>query len=158
MKSTWSHILLLFAFLVLLGFFFAQVEIQIEGPNGWASALPTWRIEHHPLLNIFWGGRAMTGYHLWIFSFMALVFHLPLVICRTFNWKLEARILGSVTLFWIIEDFLWFVMNPDFGLERFEPSHVPWHKCWICGMPSDYIVFTVVGVALIVLSFRERKT
>ena len=57
-----------------------MTEIQIEGPNGWATSLPTWRIEHHPLLDIFWGGRAMTGYHAWFFSFILLVFHLPHVI------------------------------------------------------------------------------
>jgi len=52
----------------LMAFFFAKVEIQIEGAAGWASALPTWRIESHWLLDIFWGGRPMTGYHAWVFS------------------------------------------------------------------------------------------
>jgi len=37
MKSTWSYIVLLFAFLVLIGFFFAEEEIQIEGSNSWAG-------------------------------------------------------------------------------------------------------------------------
>jgi hypothetical protein len=47
---------LLLLWVVLAAFFFAQVEIQIEGPAGWASSLPTWRIEDHWLLDIFWGG------------------------------------------------------------------------------------------------------
>ncbi|WP_407669535.1 hypothetical protein [Paraburkholderia heleia] len=45
--------------------------------------LPTWRIEHHWLLDIFWGSRPMTGYHAWVFPFMALFFHLP----PLFNWQ-----------------------------------------------------------------------
>ncbi len=67
------HLLLLLAWLLLLAFFFAQVEIQIEGARGWAASLPTWRIEGHWLLDLFWGGRPLTGYHAWIFSFMLLV-------------------------------------------------------------------------------------
>src|SRR5450830_1433060 len=73
------HFALLLGFVLLLAFFFAKVEIQIEGAEGWAVNLPTWRIEQHLLLTLFWGGRAMTGYHAWMFTFIALIFHLPLV-------------------------------------------------------------------------------
>ena len=58
MKRGW-HVFVLIIWVALLGFFFAMTEIQIEGCHGWASSLPTWRIEKHPLLDIFWGGRAM---------------------------------------------------------------------------------------------------
>jgi hypothetical protein len=53
-----------------LAYLFARVEVEIEGEAGWAANLPTWRIEEHLLLDIFWGGRALTGYHLWMFSFI----------------------------------------------------------------------------------------
>ena len=79
LRPAW-HFALLVLWVAVLGFFFAMVEIQIEGPAGWAASLPTWRIESHWLLDIFWGGRPMTGYHAWVFSFMALVFHLPVFI------------------------------------------------------------------------------
>ena len=39
---------LLFVFVAAL--IFAKLEIEIEGPHGWAEKLPTWRIEHHFLL------------------------------------------------------------------------------------------------------------
>ena len=78
--------------MIVVALFFANVEIQIEGPNGWASALPvTFRIEEHWLLDIFWGGRPLTGYHAWVFSFMALAFHLPLV--WSFRWSLKLDLL-----------------------------------------------------------------
>ncbi len=67
------------AWTLLLAYFFANVEIQIEGAAGWAADLPTWRIERHWLLDLFWGGRAMTGYHAWVFPCVALFFHFPLV-------------------------------------------------------------------------------
>lgn len=147
-------ILVILLWVALLAFFFAEVEIQAEGPHGWAGGMPTWRIEKHWLLDLFWGGRPLTGYHAWVFSFMFLVFHLPLAVFRRFSLALEARCLGSLMLFWIIEDFLWFVLNPAFGLPRLAPQYVPWHVHWFCRLPADYIVFSIAGAALILLSFR----
>lgn len=145
------------AYVALLGFFFAQVEIQIEGAAGWAAGLPTWRIEKHWLLDIFWGGRPMTGYHAWVFSFMALVFHLPCLLTRQWTWRLELRILGSLALFWIIEDWLWFVCNPAFGLARFSPAFVPWHKHWLLAMPTDYLIMGTLGLLCLHLSFTPPR-
>jgi hypothetical protein len=155
-RSRWLQALLLLSWIVVLGFFFANVEIQIEGGAGWAANLPTWRIENHPLLNIFWGGKPLTGYHLWIFGFMALAFHLPVFMCGQFSLRLEARIVGSVIIFWIIEDFLWFLLNPAFGLALFRPQSVPWHKHWILGMPTDYYVCVLLGSLLIWYSYRKK--
>ncbi len=141
---------------MLCSFFFAKVEIQIEGPAGWAANLPTWRIESHWLLDLFWGGRPMTGYHAWVFSFMALVFHLPILMSGRWTFSREARIIGCLMLFWIIEDFLWFILNPAYGMSRFSPGQVPWHKNWVLGMPTDYLTFTVIGGALYIWSFTGR--
>jgi hypothetical protein len=147
----------LLAYLLLLSFFFAEVEIQIEGAAGWAANLPTWRIEKHWLLDWFWGGRPMTGYHAWVFSFMALVFHLPCVLMGRWSWAVEGRVLGALAVFWITEDGLWFVLNDAFGIARFSPQFVPWHKHWLLGVPTDYLVMGGLGLAAIVLSYR-RKT
>ena len=156
-RSNRRSLLLLLLWVGLLGYFFAMTEIQIEGANGWAASLPTWRIEKHPLLDIFWGGRPMTGYHAWVFPFMALAFHLPMVMLGRFSWRLEARCLGSLMLFWIIEDLLWFICNPAFGLTRFAPPFIPWHKHWLGGMPTDYVAFTLVGLALLVWSYATKS-
>lgn len=155
--STRRHILLLASSIIIISLFFAMVEIQIEGNQGWASGLPTWRIEDHWLLDIFWGGRPMTGYHAWVFSFMALIFHFPLVILGQFSIKIESRILGSLMWFWITEDFLWFVFNPEWGVCRFFEQQIPWHKNWLLGVPVDYIVFGVLGSVLIIFSFYKKK-
>lgn len=150
------HPLLLVAWVALLGLFFAMTEIQIEGAHGWAAALPTWRIERHWLLDIFWGGRPMTGYHAWVFPFMFLAFHLPHAIHGSFSLKTEARCLGALMLFWICEDFLWFALNPAYGLARFTPQLIPWHRHWLLGVPTDYLVFTLAGGALLYISFRQK--
>lgn len=150
-------VLLLLIWVALLAGFFAMVEIQIEGANGWAAALPTWRIEKHWLLDMFWGGRAMTGYHAWVFPFIAMFFHFPFFFGQRWSLALEARALGCVMLFWIVEDFLWFLFNPAFGLSRFNPVHVTWHKHWWLFAPTDYWTFTAVAAVLLWVSFRHRQ-
>ena len=139
------------AWTLLLAFFFANVEIQIEGGAGWAANLPTWRIQHHWLLDIFWGGRPMTGYHAWVFPCVALFFHFPMVFMGHFSWRAEARALACIEVFWITEDFLWFALNPAYGLAKFSPAFVPWHVHWWGPAPVDY--WTFLGVAFVLFAF-----
>ena len=145
------------AWTVLLAYFFANVEIQIEGGAGWAASLPTWRIEQHWLLDIFWGGRAMTGYHAWVFPFIALFFHLPLFFTGHWSWRAQARVIGCVMLFWIVEDFLWFALNPAYGLARFRADAIPWHKHWLGPVPVDYWFYGSLLLLLTWLSVEKRK-
>ena len=147
------QLILTLGFVTVLAYFFAHAEIQIEGEAGWAANLPTWRIEKHWLLDIFWGGRAMTGYHAWVFSFIAIFFHFPFFFNAPWSLALEARVIASIMLFWILEDFLWFIINPAFGWKRFHPTHVRWHKHWRCGAPVDYWIFFVASAALFWYSY-----
>ncbi len=142
---------------LLLGFFFAHVEIEIEGAGGWAANLPTWRIEKHWLLDLLWGGRPMTGYHAWVFPFIALFFHFPQVFAGRCSWRAEAKIIACIMLFWVTEDFLWFVLNPAFGIARFSPAAVPWHKHWLYLAPVDYWVALGLVIVLLWLSIRKRQ-
>lgn len=137
---------------VLLAFFFANIEIQIEGPHGWATSLPTWRIEEHWLLDVFWGSRPMTGYHAWVFPFIALVFHLPLFFLNKWTLRVESRIFACIMVFWVVEDFLWFVLNPAFGIAKFTPEAVWWHKYWFLGAPVDYWIYLPVAALLFRIS------
>jgi hypothetical protein len=91
----------------------------------------------------------LTGYHAWVFFFMALVFHLPIAIFGQWSWRVEARILGALALFWIVEDWLWFVLNPALGLGRFTSSFIPWHKHWFGSAPIDYWLFGGIGLLLL---------
>ncbi len=157
--SRYAHMVMLFCAITTLAFFFAMTEIQIEGPHGWAGKLPTWKIESHPLLDLFWGGRPMTGYHAWVFAFMLLAFHLPHVMHGRVTFLLEVRSIGSIMFFWIMEDMFWFFMNPAFGLSRLRPEYVPWHKHWFLGVPADYVTFGLAGIVLILVSFyRTGRT
>jgi hypothetical protein len=151
--------LLLMASLVavlVLALLLANVEVQIEGGAGWAADLPSWRIEGGWLLDFFWGGRPMTGYHVYIFSFVALFFHFPFAFFWRWSWRAEARALASIALFWVAEDFLWFLLNPAFGWTRFASSFVPWHHRWFLGAPTDYWLGLLTCMLCGAFSAREN--
>jgi hypothetical protein len=157
LKRKWAHLLLTLLAVILLAWMFAHVEIERDGADGWAKNLPTWRIEEHWLLDVFWGGRAMTGYHAWVFPFIALFFHFPLVFFGRWTWQAECRVLACIMLFWLVEDFLWFVLNPAYGLARFHANAIAWHKHWLWWAPVDYWIFSVLMLFLFRLSFCEEK-
>ncbi len=153
----WLHCAALLGGTCFIAYLFANVEVQIEGSAGWAVNLPTWRIERHWLLDLLFGGRAMTGYHAWMLPTVAAFFHLPLLMSGRWSWRLEARALACMCIFWIAEDVLWFICNPAFGWAKLNPIDVPWHKHWFLGLPSDYWLFSSVSTALLVWSFRSPR-
>ncbi len=134
---------------LLMAYFFAKLEINIEGAGGWAANLPTWRVEKHWALDLFMGGRAMTGYHCWALLLVAAVFHYPFLFTATWSLAGQAKAIAGLILFWVWEDFLWFVFNPAFGLRRFRPQHVPWHKRWVAGLPLEYWLGSALASVLL---------
>jgi hypothetical protein len=128
-----------------IAFVLAQLEIQIEGPHGWAERLPTWRWQSPAVLR--WAGKPITGYHVFLMLFILLFIHLPMVYVG-FTLEREAEILSLFSLFSVVWDFLWFVCNPHYGLARFRPGQVWWFKTWILGAPSAYWSGLVSSVAI----------
>ena len=139
-------------FVLAAAFLFAKLEIEIEGEHGWAAKLPTWRVEKHFLLDLFFGGRPLTGYHVWAFLFVFFFFHMPFF-WSPGSWTARGELhsVGAYTLFWIVEDALWFVMNPHYGWKKFTKGHIWWHKRWLMGLPVDYWVLGSLAAALLVL-------
>lgn len=141
-------------YLVAAAAAFALLEIQIEGKAGWASNLPTWRLENR-WTRLLFGARALTGYHLWVHVFVVILLHLPYGVGFVDpSWRLEARLVSFLILFWILEDYLWFVFNPDYGAAKFRREHVWWHApAWWWIMPKEYWVFTPIGIAMYLWSW-----
>ncbi|HXV61323.1 MAG TPA: hypothetical protein VEK15_11555 [Vicinamibacteria bacterium] len=138
-------------FIVIAAFMFAKLEIEIEGRHGWAEKLPTWRIEHHVLLDWFFGGRPLTGYHAWAFLFVLFAFHLPFFWAGAWSVRSELHAVGGYTLFWIIEDLLWFLLNPHYGWKKFTRHDVWWHKRWALGLPLDYWILGSFAAVLLIV-------
>src|SRR5438270_614785 len=104
--------LILAGYLIIAAFTFAKVEIEIEGPHGWAANLPTWKIQNK-WTKIFYGNRPLTGYHLWLQIFVFVISHLPFALqLAPWKWAMEFRVIGFIIIFFLVEDFLWFAVNP----------------------------------------------
>lgn len=148
-----THILFVL-YLLAASAAFALLEIQIEGSEGWARSLPTWRWEN-PFTRRLFGARAMTGYHLWVHVFVLLMLHLPFALTMVpFAWRLEARLIAFWLLLWVVEDFLWFVFNPAWGIRSFRRDRIWWHAPnWWGFMPRDYWLAIPAAVVLYVLSW-----
>lgn len=136
-------------FVVIAAYLWARLEIEIEGKNGWAAALPTWRIEKSIWLKVFLGGRPLTGYHFFAFLFIAFIFHLPALMVTPWTWALEMRTWGLIGLFWVIEDVLWFVAHPDFGWKGHNAEKATWHPYWFLGFPADHWGLCIGSIILI---------
>jgi hypothetical protein len=131
-----------------IAFVLAQLEIQIEGPHGWAEKLPTWRWQSPAVLR--WAGKPVTGYHVFLILFILLFMHYPMM---SLGWSV-AREGETMSLFFLLAvcwDFLWFVCNPHFGLARFRPGQVWWFQNWFLGLPGTYysgLTLSMVAYAL----------
>ena len=138
-------ILQLTFFTFVLAIVVSNLEIQIEGKNGWAKNLPTWKNDSNFYTRL--SGKTLTGYHIWLLTLVVFVYH---NIFFLLDWSLSREILivGFISVFFVVADFLWFMFNPNFGLKRFNSKHIPWHKKWLWIFPTEYYW----GIALFIVS------
>jgi hypothetical protein len=122
------------------------MEIEIEGERGWADNLPTWRIsKDHVIARLLAGGRELTGYHLWVQTFVFSLLHL-VYLFEPISLKIEFQLFSFIFFVWIVEDFMWFLLNPAFGLAKFKKENIWWHeRHWWWIAPRDYFVFIPIA-------------
>lgn len=132
---------------IALAVVLALWEIQIEGKNGWASNLPCWRRERGTIVKIL-GGRPWTGYHTCMVAFLILVMHFPFVLFQDWEIRKELLVWGFFFQLVMVEDFLWFVLNPAFGLKRFRKEYIWWHSTWWGPLPDFYWWYATVSAVL----------
>lgn len=139
-------------YLFVLALVLAILEVQIEGPHGWAEKLPSWRPKAGHWSGRFYswltGGKPLTGYHLSIFGFLLVVLHLPFVWGVRWSGRGELAVLSMFFLVAATWDFLWFAVNPHFGLKKFKAIHIWWHQKWLGPWPLDYYLALVLSVLL----------
>ncbi|HZX49589.1 MAG TPA: hypothetical protein VFE94_00355 [Candidatus Paceibacterota bacterium] len=144
----------LFWFLVAM--LFAAIEIEIEGKHGWAEKTSTWfrtKGLAARLYGLAMGGKPLTGYHLFMFFLPLLVVHSHFVM--GVPWSVEAELLALALYFvWMPTwDFLWFVLNPYYGVKKFKKQKVWWHarSHWLFNItPLDYLFGWGLSVVLAV--------
>ena len=111
-----SHDFIQVYFFILLGTLWATLEVQIEGKFGWAAKLPTTTFLE----------TKFTWYHV-IMNLMVI-----LIVFETVEWSW--RLPFWVSGLFLIEDYMWFMVNPDFGIIRYDSEHVRWHTWGILGL------------------------
>lgn len=135
-------------FLFLSASLHAKLEIEIEGRHGWAEKLPT-RHFRFALMRYFSEHGYVTGFHLYTILFVFTLMHFPVFFVEQWSLNMELFVLGFFLLHVTLEDFLWFMYNPAFGLKRFSPKYIWWHKHWFLGVPISYWLGVPVGLLLL---------
>ena len=153
MLSLWITNIYIFVLALTL----AVLEIQIEGREGWAKNLPTWRPRPDSRTAVIFSkimsGRETTGYHITMFAFVFLIFYFPYAFGIIF--LTPANFLATLSLFFlfiVLWDFLWFVLNPHYPLKNFKKEHIWWHKKWLLGLPRDYYFSTSLSLLMALLA------
>ena len=89
-------------------------EVEIEGKHGWAKHLPTTK-------NIL---GQFTLYHVYMLLFLVLLFSgwfgSRFVAGCASGWTVVFHFAFYFLLWLLVEDFLWFVFNPHYTLDRYE--------------------------------------
>ena len=124
------------AYFFFIALILALLEIQIEGPHGWAEKLPTWRWDGPVVRRLF--GKPVTGYHVCLVTCILLFLHVPQFYGG--SWDREADLLAMFFLLTVTWDFLWFACNRHFGVARFRKGQVWWFPTWTLGVPREYFV------------------
>jgi len=138
-------------FLFVLAYLHALWETEIEGKDGWAKNLPTWRISN-PYKKTF-NGKDITGYHTFMVLIFTLFFH-SYFLYNSWSFGRELICIGTMLIYLIVEDFLWFIVNPYYETKKFFEKKVRWHKKWFLYLPIDYWAMIIIGSYLILIGSK----
>lgn len=142
--------LLITVYIQLIFVSIAFWESYVEGYNAWATGKLGWKVRI-----TFMKKEPITAYHLFLYLITIPMFlALPLLIFG-FNWHIFWLLLGNFFLGLVVEDFLWFVVNPVWGgLKNFNSKKVNWHSFVKVGnfeIPDFYIIFILFAILIFVL-------
>lgn len=152
----------LYWFLVAL--LLALTEIEVEGRYGWSEKTQTWS-KKFSLKKISFGKilstRTLTGYHIFLNLFLFIFAHSPFVFFREFSISAELQLLSTYLIWNIFWDFLWFIMNPYYGLSKFKPKSVWWfgEEPWVLGkLPLKYFLQLALALLFVYIAQSMNGT
>lgn len=130
---------------------FSLIEIEIEGKHGWAEKLPTAKkaLGHFTLYHVYMNS--------FVLATLSMIF-IPrfTIACNTSTfspWNAVCSFLFYTIAWFLLEDFLWFVLNPHYTMKKYQKKYIPWHKYWVTErMPLHNVIGLLV---LCCLAFAE---
>jgi len=130
----------IFAFLLL-----SFMAVAVEGPSGGIFGR-----------NLSYG---ISG-DIWLSLSIVLFILIPIVV-RGFKSKLIGTLLVGAFVGLILEDFFWFIINPNFGLNKFSPEFATWLTWYDFGyfkIPTFYLLYAVIAfIVWLVFIKNSRK-
>ena len=141
--DVWNAIILQTTYLFVTSLVVASLEIEIEGKDGWAKKLPTWRIRGGC------GDRPLTGYHVALaLAFISISINgaVTASLLQTIPFHRVLYSLAIFTLMMAYEDALWYALNYEFH-DAVRTGTVEDHFTRRA-QASLYVICTVVAFAL----------
>lgn len=120
-------------------------ESYVEGRNSWDKGKLGWKIR-------FKGKYSLPAYHFYVFCIMwPLLLTLPLVIYG-WNLRLFGILVSAYLSGMVIEDFMWFVVNPAVKLSEFNSKFADYYP-WLRAGKFEIPVLYIVGIVISILSW-----
>ena len=138
------------SFLFWSALIYALLEIEMEGKHGWCEKLPTAKRVVGPF----------TLYHVYMNIFIVIMISMIFiprfyVACNSSEftpWSAVCCFVFYLLLWFLLEDFLWFVMNPHYTLCKYKKEHIKWHTQWVGPVP----LHNILGIlGLVAVAFAE---
>ena len=128
-------------FVFLFSIIYSLIEIEMEGKNGWCTHLPTAK-------NVI---STFTLYHLLMMVLIILTFY------QQFNNKDVWLIVFYITMFFFIEDLLWFVLNPYYTIKKYSEKNIPWHSKWFWGQPiENFFCYFIIFITYFNTKYKKE--
>ena len=133
----------------------ALLEVQIEGKNAGASALPTEEIDNE-ILTMLVGGMSLTWYHVYARLAVLIMPHAMFFFGVPWSRKMEAAILSSLCFIAPLEHFFWVLFNPYYGLQAFNSANTQFS--WLGPVPAFYWICGAIGTIFLLLAIYLPKS
>ena len=126
-------------FTLIFSLLYSLIEIEIEGKYGWME-------KAYSVGVLEAGGKNFTLYHIYMILVLILIY--AYVTDLKMNSKSIGVFIFHITLFLLLEDFLWFVFNPYYTIKKYN-KNINWHsnQKWLFGMP----LHNYIGIMILLL-------
>jgi|SRR3989344_4170040 len=122
-------------------------EAYIEGRGGWAANQVGWKTN----MKVGFLRRPLDAYHFWSWLVMIPLFLMLPFVMFGWNAHLFWLVIIGFLLGTVLEDFLWFVVNPAFPFKDFNPKKVWWHY-WVgfgkYKLPEFYLLYPILAILI----------
>ena len=132
-------------FIVIMLAFLATAfwEAYAEGKNVGASQSCGWRIKI--------GKKEIKDYHIMLW-WVAYPLLLLLPIIADPSWLMFRFVAAGYFLGSVVQDFMWFVVNPKFPFSKWNPQEAGWYAWLKIGkfqLPAFYLPYIIIGLVLL---------